>query len=97
MGGRVKIPLELCQILPGQPVQELSSDVLQDMIRSTAKKPQERFPKIQHVVESEYQTGGRAPPRPSEGFGFGIEDARGEATEGRAERRMKKRRGCGKG
>ena len=52
--GKVKLPLELLKILPGQPMQENGSEVLQDMIKHTAITPDRRFPIIQQVVDQEY-------------------------------------------
>ena len=78
--GRVKLPLELLSILPGQPVQESGAEVLAEMIRHTAVKPVDRFPMLEQVVCTEYASGGE--PRLSETFGMRVEQ-HGAVTTGR--------------
>ena len=67
---RCKLPLELLNILPGQPVQESGPEVLEAMIKQTAVAPQQRFPKLIDIVKAEYASGNEA--RLSENFGMTV-------------------------
>ena len=57
-GGRPKLPLELCSLLPGQPAQEIGTTELQAMIKETAAKPSQRFSDIDLVVLDQFASGG---------------------------------------
>ena len=49
---RVRLPLEIFSILPGQPEQSMEADLHADVIRATALKPDERFnKKLRHVAD----------------------------------------------
>jgi hypothetical protein len=75
------VPLEFLSILPGQPVQETSPEMLQEMIRQTAIKPHVRFPKIDEIVRAEYAPSTQE-RRLSEDFGIEV-DPQSVRTTGR--------------
>ena len=79
--GSCKVPLEFLRILPGQPVQETSPEMLQEMIRQTAIKPHVRFPKIDEIVRAEYAPSTQE-RRLSEDFGIEV-DPQSVRTMGR--------------
>ena len=79
--GSCMVPLEFLSILPGQPVQETSPEMLQEMIRQTAIKPHVRFPKIDEIVRAEYAPSTQE-RRLSEDFGIEV-DPQSVRTTGR--------------